>query len=198
MQVTQKEAQKLKKIPGRVKGAVILADAEYIRLKGGSQALKKTEQRLKELGYGPSFRNIKPMSYYPEPLSVMVILLAKETLELDEQGVFEMGKAVPKISFFLKILTKHFISYRKCFEESPKYWKKHFDFGELEAVELNEKEKYGIIRIKGYKFHPIMCTYHKGYFAQIAELAMGKEVSVEETKCAFKKASYHEYTIRWQ
>jgi hypothetical protein len=198
MQVTQEQAQKLKNIPGRVKGAVILADAEYVRLKGGESALKKIEQRLNKLGYQYSFQEIRPMDYYPEPLSVMVILLAKEVLELDDQGVFEMGKAVPKISFFLKILTKHFVSIRKCFEESPRYWKKHFDFGELEPVELNEAEKYGIIRVKGYKFHPIMCIYHKGYFSQIASLSLGKQVSVEETQCSFKKGPYHEYVIRWE
>lgn len=159
MQVTKQEAEELKKIPGRVKGAVILADARYILLKGGEESFKKVEKRLHELGYEYFLQEIRPMDYYPETLSVMVILLAREILGLDEQGVFEMGKAVPKISFFLKILTKHFVSLKKCFEESPRYWEKHFDFGELEPVEFNEAAKYGIIRIKGYKFHPIMCNY---------------------------------------
>ncbi len=197
--ITKKEVEELMKIPGNVKGTVILADVEYIRKKAGEEGVKKLEQRLKELEVPFSIREIKPMEKYPEALSVIVILLAKEILGLDDQGVFEMGRAAVKISFFIKLLTKYFVSLKKCFEESPKYWQKHFDFGELETVELNEAEKYAIIRVKGYKFHPIMCQYHKGYFLQIAQLALGKDtVAIEETKCPFRGDAYHEYLISWE
>jgi len=197
--VTKEEAQQLTKIPGNVKGAVILADLEYVRRKKGIAAQEAIQRRLQELGYNISLKNIKPMDWYPEALSVLIILLAKEVLGLDENGIFEMGKAAPKLSIFIKLLTRFFLSIRKCFEEAPKYWKRHFDFGELEAVEFNEKERYAIIRVKGYKFHPLMCHYHKGYFLEIAQLALGKKpAEIKETKCVFRGDPYHEYLITWK
>ena len=197
--LSQKEVKRLMKIPGNVKGSVILADINYIRIKGGEEAIEKLKKRMKEIGIEFELEKVKPMEMYPEAISVIIVLLAKEILGLDEEGVFEMGKAAVKLSFFIKILTRYFVSPKRCFEESPRYWAKHFDFGELEAVEFNEIEKYAVIRVKGYKFHPIMCQYHRGYFSEIARLALGnKEVSVEETKCMFRNDPYHEYVISWQ
>ena len=113
--VTKEEAQQLARIPGNVKGAVILADLEYIRRKGGIKAQKIIQKRLRELGYNISLKDIRPMDLYPEALSVLIILLAKEVLGLDEDGIFEMGKAAPKLSIFIKLLTRFFASIRKCF-----------------------------------------------------------------------------------
>lgn len=197
--LTKKEVDRLMKIPGNVKGAVILADVDYLRINGGEEAVKKLKQRMEELGVGVSLESIKPTEMYPEAISVIVVLLIKEILGLDERGVFEMGKAAVKLSFIIKLLTKYFISIKRCFEESPRYWKKHFDFGEIEPVEFNEPEHYVIVRVKGYKFHPLMCWYHKGYFLQVAQLALGKKkASIEETKCMFRGDPYHEYKITWE
>lgn len=197
--LSKKEVEELKKIPGNVKGAVILADLEYIKKKAGETALKKIQERLKEMEINIDLAKIKPMDFYPEFFSVLIILLAKEILNLDEDGIFEMGMAAPKLSFFIKILTKFFVSPRKCFEEAPMYWKRHFDFGELEPVQLDEEKKYAIIRVKGYKFHPLICHYHRGYFVQIVQFLTGsKEITANETKCIFRGDPYHEYLIKWK
>ncbi|MCD6410730.1 hypothetical protein J7K92_02180 [bacterium] len=197
--LSQKEVRRLMKISGNVKGSVILADIDYVKIKGGEGAVKKLKKRMKEIRIKFELEKVKPMEMYPEAISVIIVLLAKEILGLDEKGVFDMGKAAVKLSFFIKILTRYFISPKRCFEESPRYWAKHFDFGELEAVEFDEIEKYAVIRIRGYKFHPIMCQYHRGYFLQIAQLVLGKkEISVEETKCVFRNDAYHEYVISWK
>jgi len=197
-EVTKNEADRLTSIPGNVRGAVFLVNSEYIRQQGGEKTLKQIEERLKELGHPFSFEDIKPMEYYPEALSVLIILLTRELLDLNEKDIFEMGKAAPKLSFFTLILTKYFVSIEKCFKESPKYWERYFDFGRLETVELNEKEKYVIIRIIDYKFHPIMCIYHRGYFLQVARFAIGRKAMViKETKCMFRGDPYHEYLIKW-
>lgn len=197
--VKKEEAQRLKKIPGNVKGAVILADLEFVKQKGGKEAIEKLQKRVQELGFEVNLEEIKPMEFYPEALSVLVILLAREILHLDKEGIFEMGKNAPKLSMFIKILTKFFFSLKKCFQEAPRYWERHFDFGELETVEFNEREKYAIVRVKGYRFHPIMCLYHKGYFSQIAQLALGQRpVEIKETKCVFWGDPYHEYVIKWK
>ena len=196
--VTQKTVDKLKQIPGNVRGAVILGGVEFLKREGGEKAIEKFKQRIKELGLDISPEKLKPMQFYPEHLSVLVILLSAEILNLDQKGVFRMGQENLKHSFFMKLFIHYFVSLRRTFNETPKYWQKHFDFGEIEPVELNEKERYIVVRVKGYKFHPIMCTYHAGYFLKVAQMALGsKEVTIEETKCMFRGDPYHEFVLRW-
>lgn len=192
-------ADKLMEIKGNVRGEVIRNDFNYIRYREGEEGVRKVEEKLKELGYPLKFKEIRPMEYYPEALSVLVIFLAKEIFQWTESDIFDMGNSAPKYSFFTKLLMRYFLSLKKCFEESPNYWKAHFDFGSLETVEFNEKEKYAIIRIKGYKFLPIMCFYHAGYFLRIVQFILKNEnPTIEETKCVYKGAPYHEYKIKWK
>lgn len=197
--VTQKIVDKLKKISGNVRGAVILEDVKFLERHGGKEAIRKLNQHIKELGIDVSFEDLKPMQFYPEYLSVLVVLFNAEILDLDQVGVFKMGQEALKHSFFMKLFINYFVSIKRTFKEAPKYWQKHFDFAEIEAVEFNEKEKYIIFRVKGYKFHPIMCTYHAGYFLKLAQMALGsKEVTIEEDKCMFRGDPYHEFILRWQ
>lgn len=196
--VTQKIADKLKKITGNVRGAVILEDIKFLERQGGKKVVKKLKQRIKELGLDISLEELRPMQFYPEHLSVLVILLNAEILNLDHEGIFRMGQENLKHSFFMKLFINYFVSVKRTFKEAPKYWQKHFDFGEIEPLELNEKEKYIIFRVKGYKFHPIMCTYHAGYFLKVAQMALGsKEATIEESKCMFRGDPYHEFILRW-
>lgn len=198
-QLTKDETAALMAKPGNVRGLVFLANFEYIKQKGGEGAVKEVKKKLEELGHPLETENISPMEFYPEALSVLIILLAREALNLSENEIFEMGGAIIKLSPFTKILTRYFISIKKIFEEAPKYWRKFFDFGKLETVELNEKGRYATIRVFGYEFHPIMCIYHKGYFGQAVRLSFGKKtaIKIEEVKCAHRGDPYHEYRLSW-
>lgn len=197
--ITKEEVDKLMAIPGNVKGTVLFTSFEYARRKGGEEAVKKIEERLKELGYPIDIKKIKPMEGYPEAFSVLIILLVREVLNLDDEGIFEMGGAAIKLSPFVKILTKYFLSIKKCFEQASKYWEKYFDFGKMEPAEYNGKEGYAILRVIGYKFHPIICIYHRGYFAQVAKIATGKKtIKSKEIKCIYRGDPYHEYFISWK
>ena len=53
--IAKEEADKLMAIPGNVRGAVILADLEYARRKGGIEVIKKIKELKEELEkYRPS------------------------------------------------------------------------------------------------------------------------------------------------
>ena len=195
----KEEAAKLMQLEGNVRGEVFLDNAAYIKYREGEEGLILVEEKLAELGYPLKFTAFTSLKWYPESLSVLVILVAKEIFNWSEDDLFEMGNSVPKFSFIVKMLMGHFISPKKCFEESPKYWKSHFDFGELEAAEFNEKEKYLKVRVKGYKFHPFICACHAGYFLRIAQFVLqGEKITIKETKCIHKGDPYHEYLISWQ
>lgn len=198
-ETTKEEIDKLMAIPGNVRGAVILANLEYALQKGGEKIIKKIKERLKKLGYSVDTEKIKPMEKYPEALSVLIILLVKEVLNLTDEEIFEMGGASIKLSPFIKILTKYFVSIKKFFEQAPKYWEKYFDFGKIEPVEYNEKKGYAILRVIDYKFHPLICIYHRGYFVQIAKIAIGKKIiKSKEIKCIHRGDPYHEYSLSWK
>lgn len=194
----KEEADRLMRIKGNSRGEILRTHAVYISAKEGREGVSKIETKLKELGYPLVFEEVKPMEWYPEGLGVLLLLVAKEIFHWNDADIFEMGNAAPQYSLIARLLMKYFISPERSFKESPKYWQGHYDFGTLEAAEFDEKEKYLVIRVKEYKFHPIICTFHSGYFLRIAQFVIGSEgLTIEETVCMFKGGPYHEYVIRW-
>lgn len=197
--LTKEEAQKILSIAGNVKGTIILTNVEFLRRKGGKEGVLKLKERLKELEVPIELDEIKHAKMYPEAISVLVVLLIKEILNLDEKGVFEMGQAAMKLSPIVKILTKFFLTLDVILEKAPEYWREYFDFGELEVPEYDKEKKYAVVRLKGYKFHPLLCVYHMGYFYQVGKVASGaKEVKVQERKCVFRGDPYDEFYFTWQ
>jgi len=192
------EIENLMQIKGNVRGGVIQANIAFIREMAGVEKLKAIEGKIAGLGYPFDFSKINIGEWYPEALSVLIILVAKDLFNWTEKDIFEMGNSAPKYSFISKIVMRYFLSLEKIIKEIPNYWKNHFDFGELESYKFSEEEKYLILHEKGYKFHPLLCIYHSGYFLRIAQFAIkGKEITIEETKCIFKGDHYHEYIIKW-
>lgn len=195
----KQEAKKLMKIKGNIRGEGILTDVEYVRYRKGEKGVELVEKKLKELSCPLKFKEIQPMGWYPAGLDVLNILVIKEILNWTDKDIFNMGNFAAKVSFLVRMLMKYFISAKKSFEESPKYWSKNFDFGKLEAYEFNEKKKYMTFRLRDYRTHPIMCIDLAGYFLQMARYVVKSEkITIEETKCLFKGDPYHEYLIKWK
>jgi len=198
-EIKKEEIEKIAQIKGNSRGVIIHSDAIFIQSKEGKKGIKVLEEKMAELGHPINFDEIKPGEWYPEFLSVVYVSVAKDLFNWDEKDVFDMGNSSPKFSFIAKVTMKYFLSLKKFLGEVPSYWKQHFDFGELEVSELNEEKKYLILCEKGYKFHPLMCIYHAGYYLRIAYSAIkGEKITIRETKCMFKGDPYHEYTIKWE
>lgn len=195
----EKEALKMKDFKGKIRGEGILTDLEYIRLKEKEAGVKKIETKINGLDYKIKFKEIESMEWYPAQIDVLKNLILMDSFGWTEKDIFNMANFAPKVSFLVRIFTKYFISIKKSFRESPKYWKQHFDFGELEAYELDVKEKKMIFRLKDYDLHPLMCVVFRGYFLRIAQFVVkSKEIEIKETKCFFKNDPYHEYVISWK
>jgi len=193
------EIKKIMEVEGKVRGVVFQTDAEYVRLKKGEEGLKTLEKKTKEFGYPIDYDQVKTMEWYPVGLRVISLLAAKEAFNWGEKEIWDMGNSAPKYSFIVKMLMKYFLSARRSFQESPKYWIKHYNIGKLEAQEFNEKEKYLILRLHNFKIHPILCTYYLGYYLRIAQYVIRSEkITIEETKCMFKGDPYHEFKIKWE
>ena len=192
-------ADEVMKIKGNVKGEAIRTDFIYVLEKKGEEGIRLIEEKYKQLGYEFKFKDIKSFGWYPESYSVLLSLIIMDVFGWTEKDIFEMGNCSPKYSFIVRTILHYFVSVDMVFKEVPVYWKKHYDFGEIEAVELNKIEKYLVFRVKDYKFHPIMCIYQSGYFLRIGQYSIqSPKITVEELKCVFKGAPYHEYRLSWK
>jgi len=198
--LNKNEVEKILKIKGETRGAVFHTDARYILDKKGNQGLEELRKKLKVLGQQDIYsKEIKSTGWYPLGLRVISLLLIKETFDWNEKEIFNMGMSAPKHSFIVKTLLRYFISIEKTFEESAKYWEKHYTVSKLEAPEINLKEKRLVLRLVDFKIHPILCVYFRGYFKSIASLVVKTDkMTIKETKCPFDGDSYHEFVIKWK
>jgi len=197
--MNQGEITKLINVPGKVRGQVFITDIEYLKNKVGEKGITLLKKKIKEWGDLFDYEKIETMEWYPVGLRVLSLLAIKETFNWGDKEIFDMGNSAPKYSFIVKLLMKYFLSTQKTFKESPKYWEKHYNVGELESIELNEKEKYGILRLKNFKIHPILCTYYRGYFLRFAQYVIKSDkITIKETKCMFNGSPYHEFLIKWE
>jgi len=196
--LSKEKAKKIIGIEGNVRGEGILTDIEYVRKRKGEGGVRKVEERLAELGYPIKFKEIQSLDWYPQGLDILKILVMKEVFNWTDKDIFEMATLAPQISFLVRMLIKYFISPKKSFEQSPNYWRQHFDTGELEAHKSSEQKKYFVFRVKNYKTHPIMCVILAGYFLQMSKYVLkSKEVTIKETKCIFKGDHYDEFIVNW-
>ena len=183
---------------GYVRATTIQTHFNYIREKKGEEGVKKVQEKLKELGSYIDPQKLDPLAWIPLAPVDFVIAVAKDVFNWTDEVIFDMGNSAPKYSFIVKILMKTFLSIEKTFQESPKYWRKHYTSGELTACKINKKEKYLVLRLK-HPCHPLLCIFYKGYFLRIAQYVVeSKEITIKETKCMSEGAPYHEFVISWK
>lgn len=196
----KKVIQDLMKIEGEARGVVFKTDAEYILKEKGEDGLKKLELEFAKLGFSIKFKEIKSMNFYPVGLRAISLLVIKKIFSFDDEKVKEMGLFATKTSLIIKLFIKYFFSIQRVFfEEAPKIWRKHWTVGELNPIKLDEKEKYGILRVKNFNLHPIYCCYLEGYFSGILQMLIKtQKITCEETKCPFRGDEYHEFLLKWQ
>lgn len=194
------EASRLMAIPGNVRGEIFKGNINYIKFKAGQEGLFLLEERIKDLGLPLRLQRFKSLKWYPEFFSVIIMLAIKEVLNWQDKDIFEMGNQVPKSSFVVQVLMKHFGSLKKSFNEYPRYWRAHFDFGDLEIVTLNEQDKYFIFRIRDYAFNSVACAYYAGYFLRISQFNIKSEkIRILENRCSHKEEiDFHEYQVEWE
>jgi len=184
---------------GNVRGEILRNIFTYILAKKGKEGVRTVEEKLKELGHSLKFEEIHFFEWYPNSLALLVMLVIKKVFNWSDSDFFNMGNSAPKFSFIIKMMMKYLISVQKVCLEAQKYWEKHFDFGELEPVTVNEKEKYIIVRVKGHKFISSVCAYNAGYFLRVLQFCVkSKNITINETKCMLRGAPYHEFVIKWE
>ena len=191
-------AQDLLSHSGKVRGEAFRTHAEYIRFREGEEGVKKVEEKMAELGAPVRFDEIKSFQWLEEGKSSLVIIIAKEVFNWTEDDIFDMGCFAVRVSFFMKVTIKHFLSITGIVKEAPKHWRKHFNIGSLEVVEFSQEKKRILVHIKNFEMHPVVCGFYAGYLYGAMHFAVRSEdIKVKETKCTHKGNSVHEYKITW-
>lgn len=196
--MNKEELEKLKKLAGKARGVTFKTDASYVLKKMGEDGLAKLQQKTKELGWEIDYKEIKTMAWYPLVLRVISLIAVKEAFGWGDKEIEDMGNSAPKYSFIAGTMLKYFLSVKRVFQETSKYWEKHYTIGVLEPLEIDEKKKYGILELREFKIHPILCLYFCGYFLRISQYVIeSKKITIEETDCMFRGASSHKFLIKW-
>ncbi len=195
VELSKEKAEKILSTEGHVKGEVFRNHGNYIKYKEGEAGVEKVEKRMAELGAPIKLRETAPMQWKDIGPGALLILVINEVLGWEEEEIYEMGRQSVKTAFITKLFVNYFVSKERAFRQAPAYWKKYFDVGSVEPVEL--KEDYGIVRIKGFHVHPLICHLYAGYMHGMTEfIVKSAHIAVEETKCTHKGDDYHEYKIK--
>lgn len=194
----QEIADEIINIPGKTKGVTFQTAYKYISRRKGEEGVKKVEQTMKELGYDFSFSDIDNYSWYPEGKSVLVIYLTRPLFGWGDDDIYDMGYSAASISRILKVAMS-FVSLERTFNHAERIWDKHYNFGNIEPVELDEDGKKAVVKLHDYRF-PHMEEYFCGYFSRLVELLTGSdEAKTTHKPCESKdKSPCDEFVTVWK
>lgn len=192
-------ADSLAQKKGQARGETLLNKIAFIRKEKGEAGVQELEKKLKDLGHPFSIKEVRSLGWYPEYISVLILLVSQEIFGWSEKEIIKMGSHAPKISFIVKMLMKYFVSAKMTFEASPRNWKKHHSAGNLELGSFDEKNKKCTLRLVDYDFHPLMCEYLRGYFQDFAKLVLRTPFVETTSESEIKNGkSVYTFNITWK
>ena len=195
--ISKEELNELKNIKGKARGMALKAVLEFILKEEGEEGLKKLEDTIAELGYPIKYRKMKSMEFYTLALKAVILVASKRLFNYDDKKFQKMGSFGAKLPLVVRRVMKHLFSLERISKESPKIWRTYFTAGDFELVELNKEKRYMVVKLEGFRVHPIECQYLSGLFSVIAQMIVGKEATCQETKCPFRNDEYHEFLLKW-
>lgn len=183
-------------LPGEVRGMGLKADLEYVFETKGALALQQVEDAMAAMGYPITRSSIRAMAFYPFVHSPVVELGIKDTLHFSEEDFYEMGRYSTKVSIFLKIMAKYFLSVRAAITYATKMWNEYYTQGRIQAVEVNERDRRIILRAVDFETTDPGWHIIRGYFAQTAQMIVGNKVRCAMHACP-DLAPCTEFVITW-
>lgn len=197
--IDKKEIEQIKKLKGKVRGATLKTDIEYVANKYGKQGVEKLKKELKKTGENIDYNKIKNINWYPVSWRILSLVVINKTFNMTDKDMEDMGYSAPSNSFLVKIILRYFISLEKTFKECSKYWEKHWSVGRLYSKDINLEKKCLVLQLQDIDVHPILYNFLKGYFRAIAELMIKvKKIKVTIKKCDLgNKKSCDEFILKW-
>lgn len=184
----------------KIRGSGLKTIVEYLQKKKGEEIIPEIEERLFQYGYSVKLREIRSLEWYQAAFVAALLFSISEVLNWSEEEMKDMGRNEPKTAFLIRYLAKYIISLKQLYQAAAVFWKKTYNFGQIEAPELNKEEKYAIIKIKDFNLHPFFCRYLEGYMETLSGFVLRKykKIWCYERKCFFDGDLFHEFVIHWE
>ncbi len=195
--INRNRIKQILRLKGEVRGAVFQTDKNYILMNYGEEGLKKLIGNAEALGIKLPYEKTSSLEWHPAGLRILSLLFIKETFNLTDEKIVNMGYIAPKSSFVVKLLMKFFINLNSLVIKIPDYWREHWSVGSLEIIKYDEAGKILILGLKKFKIDPVFCLYETGFFRKMLEFTVGSGVEVNETKCMSNGNKWHEFKITW-
>lgn len=195
--ISPEELKKYKSLKGKVRGATLKAYGDFILQEKGKEGLKVLEEKMAEAGFSTKFKDIKSMDFYPVAMQAVILEIIDKLFQYDKKKYQEMGRSSAKFSLIIKMFMKYFFSEEQMIKKSPQIWEKSYTIGKFKLIEYNEEENRVILRIEGFKLHPVHGQILIGYFASILQMIGGHVATGKETKSPFRGDQYYEFLMEW-
>jgi len=195
--ISQEEIERIKSLPGKVRGATLKAYGDFVLQEEGEEGLKLLEEKMSELGFENKLKEMRAMEFYPVSLQGIVLELINRLFNYDSQKYQEMGRFSAKFSLVVRMFMKYFFSEEQMQEKGPQIWKKSYTVGDFELAEYNEEEKRIVLKLKNFKLHPMHGQVLIGYFASVLQMIGGNTARGTEIKSPFKGDEYYEFLMEW-
>lgn len=196
--LTREVAEELIVRKGEARGTIFKTDERFIINIGGEEKLEEVESEIKKVtGKNFSYKKINTIDFYPLGLRVISLLAIAKVLELNNDGIMNMGLSAPKVSPMIKLFTQYFLSKKQTFRQVSRMWSRHYTVGDLKPIEINEKEKFLILELQDFNIHPIVYIYLSGYFLKVSEMVVKSGVSIDKMESSFNSADSYIFKIKW-
>ncbi len=147
------------------------------------------------LSFDIDILKVKENSIIPVSTYMTLLVVKKQVLNLDEDGLSKMGRETAKLSFLLKYASRLLISLDTICKNANVGWHKYYKTGELVIIKFDKEEGKIVGEVRDFTGHPAHCKFIEGYFSQMIFFVTGKEVSCYEEECIFKGGKVHRYVM---
>jgi len=194
--ISSEEIKEIVSSSGRVRGATLCTDAEYIQRRGGEEMLKLVEVATNEMGYPIEYREVKGMAWYPVGLRTVSLLAIVKALGWDDEQLKKMGRSAPKHSIITRFMLRYFVSMETIAEKLQNYWRHNYDRGSLRGMVIG---RIAFLCLSDFLLHPILSAYLHGYFVGVLGMVIGKEkwIRVRRTDRWHASNKCYDFILRW-
>jgi hypothetical protein len=156
--------EEMKNIKGMERGADIHYLINYTKTKEGLNGFQRLLNELEKNGYYlPNSKNIKNDDWISSSIPTIYMVAMAKVFFWTTKDIEEMGENEVTFSpFLIKVFIKYIGSLKQVAEGSAKQWREHFDFGRLELIDFDEKNKKITMRLYDFILHPVVCYFHAG------------------------------------
>ena len=182
---------------GKVRGAVLVADADYIKRIYGPQVIPGICRFAREQGYILDYDDFKPMEWYPIELRFVSLMAIKTVLNWKDDDLKFMGSKAPKYSLITRLLLRYMVDLDMLAANIQKYWDKNYSFGVIEA-----RHGRGVfnICIKDCPTPRQVYPYLEGFFSAVIGMVVGQKniLSFGEVRWKHINGDCQEFAIRYR